>query len=312
VTGASGFIGQVLVPVLEQAGWQVRQATRRPEALAGDDIVGIPGLSGETHWARALKNCRAVVHGAGKAHAPGRNSTEAEREFFSVNAEATRRLAEHAVAAGVKRFVFISSAKVHGEGRTQPYSEDDTPDPQDSYARSKWQAEQYLAEIAANSEMKIVILRPVLVYGRGVKANFLALMGWIEKGKPMPFGRVKNRRSILFVGNLADAVRVSLEHRSAEGRTFLVSDGEDFSTQSLSRRIAGAMGVEIRIMDVPPRLMQVGGRLVGRGKDIERLTGSFVVDSTSIRETLSWRPPFSANDGLAITASWFRGAQRKG
>jgi nucleoside-diphosphate-sugar epimerase len=311
VTGGSGFVGQAVIPVLDAGGWGVCSASRRPDASLAGETIAVPDLSAKTDWTEALKDCQAVVHLAGKAHILEASDHAAERAYFGVNAEATRRLAERAAAAGVERFVFVSTAKVHGEGRDAPYSEADPPAPENAYARSKWLAEQYLAEIGRAGAMQIVVLRPPLIYGRRVKANFLRMLGSVARGIPLPLAGISNRRSLLYAGNLADAILVSLTHKSAGGQVFLVSDGQDLSTPELWLRLAQAMGVKSRLWSFPPHILEAGARLVGRKRDAERLLGSFTVDSTAIRQTLGWMPPYTIDEGLIETAGWFRGVAGK-
>jgi UDP-glucose 4-epimerase len=225
--------------------------------------------------------------------------------YRATNTDATLNLARQAVAAGVKRFVFISSIKVNGEGRELPYSEFDLPSPQDAYAISKWEAEQGLRAIESSTGMQVVILRPPLVYGPGVGANFLRLMRSVERGLPLPFGRVDNRRSLLYLGNFTDAIRVCLDHPAAAGQTFLLSDGEDVSSADLIRRLALAMHRPARLLPLPPSWLRAAGALLGRGAEVDRLLGSLSVDSSKIRRELGWRPPFSMDEGLSQTADYY-------
>lgn len=298
VTGANGFIGQALCPALAAAGFVVRRAVRggsTPEAFAVGDI------GPNTDWRAALAGCGAVVHLAARVHVMREATADTEAAFHAVNCEGTLNLARQAAAAGVRRFVFVSSIKVNGEGRAAPYHEADAAAPRDAYARSKWAAEQGLWEISRETGLEGVVLRPPLVYGPGVGANFQRLLGWVARGWPLPFGRVDNRRSLLFVGNLADAIRACLSHPAAAGKTYLVSDGEDVSTPELLRRLAGALGRPARLSPVPPSWLAWVANLLGRGADLDRLLGSLAVDSGAIRRDLAWRPPHTLNQGLAET-----------
>jgi nucleoside-diphosphate-sugar epimerase len=224
-----------------------------------------------------------------------------------VNAAGTRRLAEAAEAAGVSRFILLSTVKVNGERtRGAPIRESDPPAPQDPYAISKWEAEQALIEIAARSRLKPVILRPPLVYGPGVKGNFLALLKRIDRGWPLPLGSVTNRRSLLYVGNLVDAIRRCLLLNEAAGETYLVRDGEDVSSPELVRRIAAAMEKPARLVGVPVPLLRFAGRTTGQSQAVAALADSLVVVDDKVRRDLGWRPPFGMTEGLAQTVRWFR------
>jgi nucleoside-diphosphate-sugar epimerase len=205
----------------------------------------------------------------------------------------------------VRRFVFVSSVKVNGEERAAAYTEADTPMPEDAYALSKWEAEQGLRQIAAATGLEVVILRPPLVYGPGVGANFLALMHAVARGIPLPLGAINNRRSLIFVGNLADAILCCLEHPVAAGKTFLVSDGEDVSTPALVRRMAAALGGPARLVALPMPVLRAAAALAGKSALATRLLDSLTVDGTAIRHTLGWSPPFTLDEGLRETAAWY-------
>jgi UDP-glucose 4-epimerase len=225
--------------------------------------------------------------------------------FRAVNVDGTLNLARQAAQAGVRRFVFLSSIKVNGEGCEEPYREGDAACPQDPYAISKWEAEQGLRQIELETGMDVVILRPPLVYGPGVKANFQRLLAAVDKGWPLPLGAVGNRRSLLYLGNLVDAIQLCLVHPAAAGQTYLVSDGEDVSSPELVRRLARAMGCPARLLPVPPAWLRLAGGLLGRRAVVERLLGSLVVDSSRIRRELGWSPPFRLDAGLAETVQHY-------
>lgn len=306
VTGANGFVGTALCRTLLEKGHRVRGAVRRPEAAlpAGVAPVVVPPIDGDTDWSSALRDVEAVVHLAARVHVMDDQSADPLAEFRRVNTAGTLRLARQAVAAGVKRFVFISSIKVNGEGGH--YTAQSTPAPEDPYGLSKWEAEQGLHSLAQETGLEVVILRPPLIYGPGVGANFLKLMGIVAKGVPLPFGAVDNRRSLVFVDNFADAIAATLTHPAAPGNTFLVSDGDDVSTPELIRRIARALNVSPRLLPVPPTLMLLAGRMLGKGPQVSRLLGSLSLDSALLRQALDWQPPFTMAEGLARTATWFR------
>jgi nucleoside-diphosphate-sugar epimerase len=300
VTGANGFVGTALAVRLIHEDWEVNRAIR--SSVATDGGIAIGDIRVDTDWSPALSGCDAVVHLAARVHVMRDAVSDPLTAFRAVNVDGTFNLARQAAAAGVKRFIFLSSIKVNGEGREEPYQETDRAAPRDPYAISKWQAEQGLHGIAAKTGMEVVILRPPLVYGPGVKANFHRLLGVVDKGWPLPLGAIRNRRSLLYLGNLVDAIQLCLEHPAAAGQTYLLSDGEDVSSPELVRRLARAMGRPARLLPVPPTWLRLAGRLVGRHAEVERLLGSLVVDSGRIRRELGWSSPFSLDAGLAETA----------
>jgi nucleoside-diphosphate-sugar epimerase len=311
VTGANGFIGSHLLAVLAERGLPSRAVfrTARSEARQLDphDRCVVGTIDGSTDWRAALEGCETVVHLAACVHVMCDSSDAVYRE---TNVDATRALARQSAAAGIRRFLFASTVKVHGEGRAKPYAEGDAPAPRDAYARSKQEAEQVLREIVSETGMEATILRIPLVYGPGVGGNFLRLMHAIDAGKPMPFGSVDNRRSLVYVGNLADAIVACLGHPAAAQRTFLISDGEDVSTPELVRRIARALGRRPRILPVPVALLRLAGSLSGRRAEIERMVGSFAVDSGALRAAIGWTPSLALDAGLARTAAWYTDAFR--
>jgi nucleoside-diphosphate-sugar epimerase len=307
ITGATGFVGGALREVMARAGFDVLAAVRapcaKPDAIPNAHIVG--DIGPETDWSAALSGVEVVVHLAARAHVMRDTADDPLAAFRTVNREGTLNLARQAASAGGKRFIFISSIKVNGEGRESPYTEFDLPAPQDAYAISKWEAELGLREIESATGMDVVILRPPLVYGPGVGANFLRLMRSVERGWPMPFGRVDNRRSLIYLGNFTDAIRVCLDHPVAAGKTFLVSDGEDVSSADLIRRLALAMHQPARLLPLPPAWLRAAGALLGRGAEMDRLLGSLCVDNSKIRRELGWRPPFTLDEGLSQTVEHY-------
>jgi nucleoside-diphosphate-sugar epimerase len=310
VTGATGLVGRAVCPLLRSRGLRVRAALRRPlapgESGPGDEQVTVGELGAHTDWSGALDGIDAVVHLAGLAHIVSAATPAQIDGYRRVNVEATETLARAAAERRVRRFVFASSARVLGDASPgRPWTERDAPDPSDEYARSKWQAEQRLAAIGAAGATEVVILRPPLVYGPGVKANFLRLLAAVERGLPIPLGAVRNRRSLLYVGNLADAIAACLDHAAAAGKTFFVSDGDDVSTPELIRRIALALGRKPRLVPVPLAMLRLGATLVGRREDFVRLTADFALDSGAIRAGLGWTPPYSMQKGLEDTARWY-------
>jgi nucleoside-diphosphate-sugar epimerase len=227
-------------------------------------------------------------------------------EYRRVNVAGSRRLAQQAAAAGARRLVFMSTIKVNGERTAErAYTEDDAPRPEDAYGISKQEAEQALREVAQKTGLEFVVLRPPLVYGPGVKGNFLRLMNLVARGVPLPLGAVDNRRSFIYIGNLAGAIVRALEAPQAAGRTYLVSDGEDVSTPDLVRALARALGVKPRLLSLPLAALVLAATLTGKRGEFTRLAGSLRVDSSRIRRELDWRPPFTLAQGLELTAKWY-------
>jgi len=305
VTGASGFVGAVLCRELVARGHAVRAAVRRegtPTAAPPQlGQVRIPDIAAEFDRRALLDGVDVVVHLAAIAH----RSAGSEAELRRVNVDGTVRLAQ-AAAGFVRRFVFLSSVKVHGEDSGGgAYREADAQRPEDSYGRTKLEAERALTGIAARGGMELVLIRPPLVYGPGVKANFLRLLGWVDSGLPLPFASVRNRRSLIYLGNLVDAIARCVEHPAARG-PFLVSDEETVSTPNLVSRIARALGRPARLIPTPPALLRAAGTIAGRRGEIRRLIGNLVVDPSRAHRALDWRPPCTLDQGLAETARWFK------
>jgi nucleoside-diphosphate-sugar epimerase len=301
VTGATGFVGRALCNQLSAIGHTVIPAVRHGSGLPNEVVTGDIGLS--TDWRMALAGCDAVVHLAARVHMMRERSQDPLALYRETNTEAALNLARQAAQAGVKRFVFISTIKVNGEGRDEPYREADAPAPEDAYAISKWEAEQGLQRIAQETGLEVVILRPPLVYGPGVKANFQRLIQAVARGWPLPFGAVRNRRSLLYLGNFVDAIQVCVEHPAAAGQTFLLDDGEPVSTPQLIRALAAAMGRPARLLPVPPWLLEFTGALLGRRAAVARLTDSLWVDSSAIHSRLGWVPPYTLQQGLDATVA---------
>lgn len=310
VTGASGFVGRHLCSRLAAGGARVIAGVRESQVIAGAEAGALmtPESSLE-HLTAALQGAQAVVHLAAAVHDVHGRTTEAD--YSRVNRDYPLLLARAALAAHVERFVFVSTIKVNGEGTSgnTAYREDSPVAPHGPYAESKWQAEQSLLQLSADSGLHMRIVRPPLVYGPGVRANFHSLMRWVQRGVPLPFGSLHNARSLVYVENLADLL-ARLALGSADGansQTYLVSDGADLSTPDLVRGIAAALGVAPRLVPVPEFLLRNVLSALGRGELIDRLLGSLRVDSSLVRRELGWSPPFSVAEGLARTATWFKG-----
>lgn len=312
VTGASGFVGSALVKALKAHTWSPRAVLRKPGAdgmapasLTPQDFVYVDGIDATTNWHSALHNVAHVIHLAARVHVMTDSSADPLSAFRAVNVAGTLHLAREAAAAGVQRFVFVSSVKVNAEASTAGHAlrEVDRPNPQDPYAISKHEAEQGLRQIATETGMEIVIVRPPLVYGPGVKANFSALMGAIAKGTPLPLGALHNRRSLVGLDNLVDFIITCLTHPAAAHETFLVSDGEDLSTTDLARRLGVALGRPARLIPVPAAWLIAGAGLLGRRAAAERLCGNLQVDISKARTLLGWVPPVSVDEGLRRAAA---------
>ena len=308
VTGATGFIGQALCRSLSASGRSVRAATRNAGAST---TIAVGDIGAATEWSPALIGIECVVHLAGWAHVAAQDDALAAAR--RVNVAGTRGLAAAAAANGVRRLLFLSSVKVNGEATdAAPFVESDSPRPEDAYGVTKWEAEQALWQVAAHSRMEVVVLRAPLVYGAGVKGNFLRLMNLIARGVPLPLASVRNRRSLLYLGNLIDAIDSCLEAPRAAGRTYFVSDGEDVSTPVLARALGHALGTPARLVPCPTALLRLAGSLLHRA-DIAKLIGSLQIDTARIRDDLGWRPPCSFAAGLQETARWYlNGAQPGG
>lgn len=311
VTGANGFVGTALCNELASRGNAFLAASRSESMFdaASATRLQISQFDADTDWSRALAAGGTVVHLAARVHVLRDDDQRIEDLYYATNVAATLNLANQAAAAGVKRFIFASSIKVNGEGRETAFTELDQPSPKDHYGRSKLLAEIGLRDIASSSGMEVVILRLPLVYGPGVKANFLRLMSLVDQGVPLPFAGIHNKRSMIFLGNVADAFLACMNSPNAANQTFLLSDGEDVSTSDLVRQLAAEFGRPVRLFRVPEPAIVLLGKLVGRSAEIDRLFGSMCVDSSLIRQSLGWRPPFSLKEGLAWTAEWYLGQQ---
>lgn len=315
LTGASGFIGRTLLQRLIARGCSVTAALR-PDAKPLDSSVAVFGFErfdDHRDWVAGLTGHDVVIHCAARVHVMKDAQRDALAAFRRVNVEGTLALARHAAAAGVKRFIFLSSIKVNGEGteRGHPYCADDVPAPGDAYGISKLEAEQGLHEVGRETGMEVVIIRPVLVYGPGVKANFLSMMRWVERGVPLPFGAIDNRRSLVAIDNLVDLIEVCMHHPRAANQTFLVSDGEDVSTCDLLRNIARALNRPSRLLPIPQSLLRIGAGLIGKRALAQRLCGSLQVDIEKTRSVLGWRPPVGIDTALKATARHYQEDCRK-
>ncbi|MEQ1796229.1 MAG: SDR family oxidoreductase, partial [Nitrospira sp.] len=307
VTGASGFVGSAICARLVVQGMDVIGSVRHlpDRPLSGVDYRIVGDLDANTDWRDALTGVDTIVHCAARVHVMRETAADPLVGFRAVNVAGTEQLARQAAAAWVRRFVFLSSVKVNGEGGSVAYCETDSPAPQDAYGISKYEAELGLREIAAETGMEVVMVRSPLIYGPGVKANFQALMHALVRGIPLPLGAIHNRRSLVSLDNVVDLIITCIEHPAAANETFLVSDGEDLSTTELICRLARAMGRPARLIPMPTTVLMAGATLLGKREVARRLCGTLQVNITRAREVLGWTPPVSVDEGLRRTANHY-------
>jgi len=310
VTGATGFVGAAICRRMHLDGWQIRGAVRsvsdHERLPLGVEAVTVGSIGPDTEWAQSLADVDIVVHLAARTHVTHEMAIDPLKAYQLINVVGTERLARAAGAANVSRFIYLSSVKVNGEGKPEPYTEENLPAPEDPYGESKLEAEEALQAVSAETGVEVVIIRPPLVYGPGVKANFLHLLKTVHHGTPLPLGRIRNRRSFIYLGNLVDAIAVCISRPEASGRTFLVSDGEDISTPELIRRISISLGKPARLFPFPHHLLCLIAKLTGRSAMANRLIGSLEIDISRIRRELGWSPPYTMEQGLWETATWFK------
>lgn len=313
VTGANGFVGRPLCARLAGLGHHVAAALRPGAHLDGvAEIRAFAGLGRDSDWRGAVAGMDAAVHLAARVHVMRDSAHDPLAEFRAANVAATLRLAEQAAQAGLRHLVFMSSIKAAGEETgDRPFGPDDA-DPMDAYGVSKLEAEAGLRQAAESTGLAVTILRPPLVYGPGVKGNFRTLIRLVDRGVPLPLGLVRNRRSLIGVNNLTDAVRACLDAPPPAGtvRVFTLCDAETPSTAELIRVLAAALGRPARLLPIPPALLRLAGWLTGRSAAVQRLTASLEVDLSAIAATLGWTPPETLQDGLAATARWWRDMEK--
>ncbi|AFZ53196.1 UDP-glucose 4-epimerase family protein [Cyanobacterium aponinum] len=309
ITGATGFVGQYLVKELVKDNCSMSAIIRKAEdknKLPENVNSFIVNSLNDTLPSDFLQNQEVIIYLAARVHQMNDRTFSSLEAYREINTYAPISLAKQGVKNGVKRFIYLSSIKVNGEGTFKtPYREDDKPNPVDPYGQSKWEAEQELLKLAEKTSLEVVIIRPPLVYGAGVKANFLQLMKIISKGLPLPLGGINNSRSLVYVGNLVDAIITCIDSPQAQNQTFIVSDGEDLSTPELIRCIGKAMNKTPLLLPIPSSLIKIGTKLLGKGEAGDRLLGSLQVDSGKIRKILNWQPPYTVDEGIKMTADWF-------
>lgn len=311
VTGATGFLGGSLVSLLSTdegitvSGTARRQISNLPPGIQCNQVTC---LGADTDWTKALNNIQVVIHTAARVHVMNDYANDPLTEFRKVNVGGTLNLARQAEAAGVKRFIFISSIKVNGESTVpgKPYTADDQPNPVDPYGISKWEAEVGLQQLAKETGLEVVIIRPPLVYGPGVRANFLSMMRWINRGVPLPLGAIHNKRSLVGLDNLVDLIVTCIKHPAAANQTFLAGDGEDLSTTELLQRMGKALSKPARLVLFPACLITFVASILGKKDVAQRLCGSLQVDISRARELLGWEPPVSVDEGLRRVAEDFK------
>lgn len=300
VTGSSGFIGRSVTTAALNSGYITVGQQRSP---TDDKPAVVCEITSDTQWEPYLDGIDCIVHCAARVHQMKETLAEAKSGYQAVNVEGTLNLARQAVQAGVKRFVFISSIKVNGEFTLpgQFFDEHITQEPDDRYGKSKYQAELGLKQIAEETGLEVVIIRPPLVYGPGVRANFASMMKWVKKGIPLPFGAIHNQRSLVYLENLVDLIMACCVHPKAAGQTFLVSDDHDVTTTYLLNRIATSMGRSSRLIPIPVQWLSFGLALIGKRAIAQRLFGSLQLDISHTKQTLNWKPPVTFDDAIQNT-----------
>lgn len=305
VTGASGFVGQHLVKELQLQNIRVMSVGRNKSTSQADDFYVVKDFSDASAWQAPLAGCDVVIHLAARVHVMKEKSPNPLDEFRQVNVNGTLTLAKQAEKAGIKRFIYVSSVKVNGEFTRDNigFGETDTPSPEDAYGVSKLEAEDGLISLANETNMEVVIIRPPLVYGSGVKANFFSLIKLVKRGVPLPLGAINNKRSFLYVENLVSLIFCCIRHPAAANQIFLVSDGCDLATPELIQRIASALDVKTRLIPIPQSIIELIAKLMGKKNLAQRLCGNLQVDISKARQLLNWQPPFTVDEGLKKTVA---------
>ena len=313
ITGASGFVGSPLVNYLASLGHELVALTRSTSSVKPHEselvkLSAIGDIDGSTNWSPYLVGVESIVHLANRAHVMNEQVSDPLSLYRAINTDGTLHLARQAVAAGVKRFIFISSIKVNGELTKpgQPFTADDVSVPLDPYGLSKYEAELGLRQIAQETGLEVVVIRPPLIYGPGVKANFLKMMRWVERGIPLPLGSIHNQRSLVGIDNFLNFISLCLTHPKAAGKTFLVSDDHDLSTTELLKGIARSMGQSSKLLAIPQGILEGVLGILGQRRIAERLCGSLQLDIQPTKDQLGWRPPYSFEDQMRKTIEAYR------
>lgn len=304
VTGANGFVGKALCAEIHARGMQVLGAIRHKSQLLNElKVIEVGEIDVRTNWENALIDCKVVIHLAARVHVMQETSQDPLTAFRQINVDGTLNLARQAIKAGVKRFIFVSSIKVNGEHTApgKPFAAVDAPNPQDAYGLSKYESEKALLALGKETGLEVVIIRPPLVYGQGVKANFKSLIKLTQLNIPLPFGSVTNKRSLIYIANLIDFIILCVNHPSAANQTFLISDDEDVSTTQLIRYIKGSSGKIPLLISVPHGLLSFMFKLIGKSTLSHRLLGNLQVDITKAKTLLNWKPPYSVKEGIERT-----------
>ncbi|MDC0989946.1 NAD-dependent epimerase/dehydratase family protein [Rhodospirillales bacterium] len=309
ITGATGFIGASLINTLRTQGHIMSGTTRKTGVVSGPNGIPlhkIPEISVNTDWSNIISGAEVIIHLAARVHIMRDQSQNPMEAFRCVNTLGTKSLALQAANAGIKRFIFLSTVKVAGE--TSPldgFKESGPISPNDPYSISKYEAEQELLKIAQRSSMEVVIIRPPLVYGPNVKGNFLSLLKLAKRNYPLPLNSINNKRSLIFVDNLTDAITKAVDHPKAANKIFFLSDEENLSTTELINKISRAFGTKARIFNIPQKYLILLGKITGNTDIIKRLTQTLTVDSTRIKSDLNWSPPFQSDFGIEKTVNWY-------
>ncbi len=319
VTGANGFIGQSLCKKLIEKDKFVRGIVRNVSVNKNNyniEYASVGDINSETNWMHLLSNIDCIVHCAGIAHAMKKKNLFTEKDYISTNVYGTKQLAIQAAAAGVRRIIFLSSIKVNGEHTNEVilgnsnnnkniFTYTDKAEPKSLYGLAKWKAEKELWEVAAKTNLEVNVLRLPIVYGKGVKGNLNHLLMLVRSGVPLPFGMIKNQRSMIGLDNLIDLILLCIDHQAAAGKTFLVSDGEDISTPDLIKYISFSMGRRARLFPLPISLLKIIAKILNRREEIDKLVGSLKVDSLFTRKTLNWSPPVNVLEGIKRMVSTY-------
>jgi nucleoside-diphosphate-sugar epimerase len=305
VTGADGFVGTVLCRSAEAEGHEVVRVVRRAKA-GRTGVLAIGEIDGRTDWHGALRGCETVIHLAARVHVMRERARDPLAAFRSVNVDGARRLAQAAAAQGIRRLLVVSTIKVLGERTTgTPLGPNNEPAPADPYAQSKLEGEIAVQEVSCATGLETVIVRPPLVSGPGVGGNLRRIMGLVQRGVPLPFKGIENRRSLVSVHNLASVLLQAAREPGAAGQKLLVADQPALSTADLVRLIAHSMGRRPLLWSVPPGLLRFAGRMVGRGEEVERLVSSLEVDDRETRTLLRWTPPWTTEEGIRAMVAAF-------